>query len=415
MKAPTTAQNAEAQKPDWNAIWSLMIGVCGLIIAEFLPAGMLTPMAKDLGVSEGLAGQAVTATSIFAVVTSLLIAFLTRKLNRRTVLLSLSFLLALSSLVVAFAPGFKVVLLGRVVLGISLGGFWSMATAISIRLVPPSDLPKALSLIFGGSSFASVLAAPLGSYLGNIVGWRSVFLFAAAVGVLAFIWQLIALPSLKPHGTTQLGTTIEVLKTPEFGAGLLAIMLVFCGRFASFTYLRPFLEQTTHASPTWVSVVLLVFGLAYFAGNAFAPRMIQRDLRNALLKPPLFLGLISLGFLMFGSSLFGTVVLVFLWGAAFGPVPPAWSTWVARKVPEHAETGGGLYVAAVQSSAAIGASLGGYAFDLKGSTAVFLMCCVSWVLSALLVYRKISAVKARPSKRLDQQTSGASLLEAAKS
>src|SRR5207237_1135719 len=251
---------------------------------------------------------AVTATSILAVVTSLLIAFLTRKLKRRTVLLSLSILLALSSLIVALAPAFELILLGRVVLGISLGGFWSMATAITIRLVPGSDVPKALSLIFGGSSFASVLAAPLGSYLGNIIGWRNVFLFAAAVGVLG-------------------------------------IMFVFCGRFASFTYLRPFLEQATHASPTWVSIVLLVFGLAYFAGNRLAPRMIQRDIRNALLKPPVFLALISLGFLLFGSSLYATVILVLLWGAAFGPVPPAWSTWVARKVPEQAETGGGLYVA----------------------------------------------------------------------
>jgi DHA1 family purine ribonucleoside efflux pump-like MFS transporter len=404
MKTPITKQNAEEQKGNWNAIWSLTIGVCGLIIAEFLPAGMLTPMAKDLGVSEGLAGQAVTATSILAVLTSLSIAFLTRKLNRRTVLLSLSFLLALSSLIVAFAPGFKVVLLGRIVLGISLGGFWSMATAISIRLVPASDLPKALSLIFGGSSFASVLAAPLGSFLGNIVGWRSVFLFAAAVGVIAFIWQLAALPSLKPNGTTRLRTAIDVLKTPEFGAALMAIMFVFCGRFASFTYLRPFLEQTTHASPTWVSVVLLVFGLAYFAGNVFAPRMIQRDIRNALLAPPLLLALISIGFLFFGSSLFATIILVFLWGAGFGPIPPAWSTWVAKKVPEHAETGGGLYVAAVQSSAAIGASLGGYAFDLKGSSAVFLMCGLSWVISALLVYRKISAMNKRVEERVAQQT-----------
>ena len=398
MKESITTQNAEEHKaPNWNAVWSLTIGVSGLIIAEFLPAGMLTPMAKDLGISEGLAGQAVTATSILAVVTSLLIAFLTRKLNRRTVLLSLSILLALSSLMVALAPGFKVVLLGRVVLGISLGGFWSMATAITIRLVPDSDVPKALSLIFGGSSFASVLAAPLGSYLGNIIGWRNVFLFAAAVGVLAFIWQWVALPSLKPTGTTKLGTTIDVLKVPEFGVGLLAIMFVFCGRFASFTYLRPFLEQTTHANPTWVSIVLLVFGLAYFAGNSFAPRMIQRDLRHALLKPPIYLALISVGFLFFGSSLYAVVILVFLWGAAFGPVPPAWSTWVAKKVPEHAETGGGLYVAAVQSSAAIGAFVGGFAFDFRGPTAVFLMCCLSWVISALLVYRKVSPTHSRAS------------------
>lgn len=324
-----------------------------------------------------------------------MIAFLTRKLNRRTVLLSLSVLLALSSLMVAFAPDFKLILLGRVVLGISLGGFWSMATAIAIRLVPDADLPKALSLIFGGSSFASVLAAPMGSYLGNIIGWRNVFLIAAAVGALAFVWQWIALPSLEPKGTTRLRTTIDVLKSPEFGVGLLAIMFVFCGRFASFTYLRPFLEQTTHASPAWVSIVLLVFGLAYFVGNSFAPRMIQRGNRTALLGPPIFLALISIGFLFFGSSLYVTVMLVFLWGAAFGPVPPAWSTWVARKVPQQAETGGGLYVAAVQSSAALGAFGGGFAFDLRGSTAVFLMCCISWVVSGLLVYLHVSPRNSR--------------------
>ena len=388
-------RDKESKVPNWNAVWSMTIGVSGLIIAEFLPAGVLTPMAKNLGISEGLAGQAVTATSILAVVTSLFIAFLTRKLNRKTVLLSLSILMALSSLIVALAPSFALVLLGRVVLGISLGGFWSMATAITIRLVPDADVPKALSVIFGGSSFASVLAAPLGSYLGNIVGWRNVFLFAAAVGVLAFIWQWVALPSLEPRGTTKLRTTIDVFRAPQFGVGLLAIMFVFCGRFTSFTYLRPFLEQTTHANPIWVSIILLIFGLAYFAGNSFAPRMIRRDIRNALLKPPVILASISVGFLLFGSSLFATAILVFLWGAAFGPVPPAWSTWVAKKVPEQTETAGGLYVAAVQTSAAIGALVGGFAFDFRGSTAVFSMCCLSWVISALLVYRKVSPASPR--------------------
>jgi predicted MFS family arabinose efflux permease len=125
--------------------------------------------------------------------------------------------------------------------------------------------------------------------------------------------------------------------------------------------------------------------------------MIEREIRNALLRPPIFLALISVGFLFFGSSLYATIILVFLWGAAFGPVAPAWSTWVARKVPEQAETGGGLYVAAVQSSAAIGAFVGGFAFDFRGSTAVFVMCCLSWMISAMLVYRKVSPAHSRTS------------------
>src|SRR5207248_10759374 len=117
VSTPTT----EAAKPAWNAIVAIALGVAGLIMAEFLPAGLLTPMASDLGVTEGMAGQAVTATSIFAVITSLLLAFITRKLDRRHVLLGLSFLLVCSNLLVAFAPTFSVLLVGRVLLGVSLG------------------------------------------------------------------------------------------------------------------------------------------------------------------------------------------------------------------------------------------------------------------------------------------------------
>jgi predicted MFS family arabinose efflux permease len=115
----------------------------------------------------------------------------------------------------------------------------------------------------------------------------------------------------------------------------------------------------------------------------------------------------------FASSLGATIVLIFLWGAAFGPIPPAWSTWVARKVPQHAETGGGLYVASVQLSAAIGASLGGYAFDLRGSAAVFLMCALSWMISAVLVYRKISGLKTPGEERVSQRANVVPLPDAA--
>lgn len=374
------------QKANWNAVYAMTIGVAGLIIAEFLPAGLLTPIAKDLAITEGTAGQAVTATSLFAVITSLLVAIATRNWNRRTVLLTLSALLSVSSLVVALAPNLITLLFGRVLLGISLGGFWSMAAAITIRLVPEKDVGKALAIIFGGSSLASVLAAPLGSFGGDLIGWRNVFLFASAVGGLAFIWQMIALPSLRPLGVTRLRTTIDVLKVPQFGAGLVAIAFVFGGRFASFTYLRPFLEQTTKATPLWVSALLLLNGVSYFIGNWFTPGLIKKGIRSALLYSPVILAIVSVGLLIFGTSLPATVGLIFLWGAGFGPIPAGWSTWVAMKVPDKAETAGGLYVASVQMAAAIGAFAGGIFFDLNGSTGVIVLSAVAWLLSATAVF-----------------------------
>jgi DHA1 family purine ribonucleoside efflux pump-like MFS transporter len=376
----------EGQKTaDWSAVWALTLGVSGLMIGEFLPAGVLTSMATDLKISEGMAGQAVTATSVFAVIASLLIAYLTRKFNRRAVLLWLSSCLVSSSLIVAFAPNFVLLLIGRVLLGIALGGFWSMATAIAIRLVPSENVPKAFSIIFGGASFSAVLAAPLGSFLGNIIGWRNVFLLAATMGVIAFVWQYIALPSLEPIGKVRLTTIFDVLKTPKFILGLIAINLAFCGRFASFTYMRPFLEQVTHLRGSNVSGAFLVFDMAYFVGTLFAARLVSKSLRKGLSLPPLILAASAFGLIFVGHFVVPTLLLLFVLGAAFAPVPVGWSTWTARAAPENTETAGGLYVASVQLSAAVGAMLGGVVFDATGSNGVLALSGASWILSALLV------------------------------
>ena len=374
------------EKPLWSAIWSLTIGVSGLIIAEFLPAGVLTSMAADLKISEGMAGQAVTATSVFAVVTSLLVAYATRNVNRKKVLLWLSSCLTTSSLIVAFAPNFLFLLGGRALLGIALGGFWSMATAMAIRLVPSGSVPKALSIIFGGASFAALLAAPLGSYLGGIIGWRNVFVLAALSGLIAFVWQYVSLPSLKPTGNVRLRTTLDVLKIPQFVLGLLAINLAFCGRFASFTYMRPFLEQVPNLGRGGVSVAFLIFDLAFFLGSLIAGRMVARSLRGGLIWPPVVLAAASFALILAGHSLVSTILVLVVFGAGFAPIPVAWSTWTAAIAPESTETAGGLYVASVQLSAAAGAMLGGVVFDRTGSSGVFTLSGVTWLLSALIVF-----------------------------
>lgn len=154
-------------KPARRAVYATALGVFGLIVAEFLPASLLTPMASSLGVSEGMAGQAVTATALVALVTGLLIATATRNIDRRWVLMFFSVLQIVSSLMVAFADSLAFLLLGRLLLGIAIGGFWAMSTATAMRLVPAAHVPKALAIIFSAVSVATVVAAPLGSYLGS--------------------------------------------------------------------------------------------------------------------------------------------------------------------------------------------------------------------------------------------------------
>lgn len=366
-----SSQSSAPAAAAWAAVISMTLGVFGLVTAEFLPVSLLTPMANDLNVSEGLAGQAVSATAILALITSLLIATLTRKFDRRHVLLSFSVLLIISSIMVAIADNFAFLLFGRVLLGIALGGFWTMSAATIMRLVPEKSVPRALAIMFSGVSAATVFAAPVGSFLGDIISWRAVFMLAAGIGVITFIVQFMTLPSLPPRGRASLRTLIDLINRPGMKFGLLSLVIIITGHFALFTYVRPFLENVTGVATAGVSGVLLGFGIANFIGTHLAGSLIAKSLRMTIALMPLIMGLATLGMVMINGALTPTIVLVAIWGAAFGGVPVAWSTWITRTVPDEAESGGGLVVAGFQTAIASGAVLGGLLVDFTGAMGVF--------------------------------------------
>ncbi len=362
---------ASADAPAWGAVVSMALGVFGLVTAEFLPASLLTPIAAELNITEGAAGQAVTATAVVGMAASLLITSLARRTDRRHLMLFFSLLLIVSNLLVAFAPGMALLLAGRVLLGVALGGFWAMATAVTMRLVPPQAVPRALSMIFSGVSAATIVAAPLGSYLGELAGWRTVFVLAAGLGVASLAMQFLTLPRLAPAGATSLKASLRVLVRPGVGLGILAATLVFGGHFAFFTYLRPFLETDVGAGIETVSSVLLGFGIANFLGTLVAGLLIGRSLRMTLTLMPLLMAAIAFALTASAPSLPLAAAVVTLWGLLFGAVPVAWSTWLARTVPDDAESAGGLLVAAIQFAIAMGAAVGGLIFDTSGAAGVF--------------------------------------------
>ncbi|MCE8022850.1 MULTISPECIES: MFS transporter [Billgrantia] len=380
-------------RPAWGAVISMALGVFGLVTAEFLPASLLTPMAADLGITEGMAGQAVTVTAAVALLTSLLISTATRRIDRRHVLLGFSMLLVASNLMVAFAPNLTVLLIGRVLLGMALGGFWTMSIATMMRLVPEDLVPRGLSIMFSGVSAATIAAAPLGSYFGDLLGWRDVFRMAAMLGVLALIVQFLTLPRMAPSGMTRLRTLFDVLMRPRVGLGMLAAALVFTGHFAFFTYIRPFLETVTGVGVSGVATILLGFGVANFLGNYLGGWMVERSLRLTMLLMPLLMGTLGLSLVLLESTPVTDAALVAVWGLAFGAIPVAWSTWLTRTVPDEAESASGLLVAAINLAIATGAAVGGLIFDLGGALNVFAASAAVLLLAALMI---LMGVRTRP-------------------
>ncbi|WP_119273712.1 MFS transporter [Taklimakanibacter deserti] len=372
--------------PVWPAVVSLSLGVFGLVTAEFLPASLLTPMAKDLAISDGSAGQAVTATAIVGAIAAPLMAILTRGIDRRTVLWAFSVLLIVSNIIAATASGLAMLLIARIMLGVALGGFWSMSAAMVMRLVPMRLVPRGMSLMMTGVSVATVTAAPVGAYIGELWGWRTAFFTAAGVGLLALLVQMLTLPKLPALGAANLRTLFDLLKRPSLSVAVLTVLLAISGHFAGFTYVRPFLEQVPHLSIEAIALTLLAYGIGGFFGNFAGAFLVERSLKANMVLGILFISLMALVLILFGSAQGIAAAAVAFWGFAFGLLPVGFQSWIIRAAPDEAESAGGLLVATFQVAIASGAILGGVLVDNAGATGAVGFSAIATLLGAALVF-----------------------------
>ena len=355
----------------WGAVFALTLCVSTLIASEFMPVSLLTPIASDLHVTEGQAGQAIAVSGIFAVLTSLFISSATRGIDRRSLLLSLTGAMIASGVVVAVAPNYPMLMVGRALIGVVIGGFWSMSTATVMRLVPEKDVPRALALLNGGNALATTIAAPLGSFLGQYIGWRGAFFCVVPLAMVTLAWKFVTLPTMPSRERASAAAVFKILRRPQIPVGMLAVGLFFMGQIALFTYLRPFLEMVTGVSVSTLSMMLLVLGLAGLAGTYAIGVLLRRALYSLLVGMPLLLAAIAIGLIAFGSSAIAVTVLLASWGLIATAAPVGWWTWMSKVLPDHAEAGGGLMVAVIQLAITVGASVGGLVFDGSGYRATF--------------------------------------------
>lgn len=315
----------------WSGVFAMTLCVFVLIASEFMPVSLLTLIAHDLHVTEGLAGQGIAVSGALAVLTSLTISRITGDLNRKYLLLGLTALMAISGIVITIAPDYPVYMLGRALIGIVIGGFWSMSAATAIRLVPKQHVPRALAIFNGGNALATVVAAPLGSYLGTTIGWRGAFLCLVPLAIAAFIWQWVSLPPMESDKTQKpQRSVLRLFSVAIVPTGLLACGLFFMGQFALFTYVRPFLESVTRVGPSDLSLILLAIGVAGFVGTMIVSTFLNTIFYKTLIMIPLLMAAITGALLLVGHHIWAVAVLLSLWGLLATAAPTGWWTWIAR-------------------------------------------------------------------------------------
>jgi predicted MFS family arabinose efflux permease len=406
----TTNQKTAQPAAAWSAVFALSLCASTLVASEFMPVSLLTPIAVGLQLTEGQAGQAISVSGLFAVVTSLFISAATSGIDRRTLLLWLTGLMLVSGIVVAAAPNYPVLIAGRALVGITIGGFWSLSAATMIRLVSRVDVPRALAVLNGGNALATTVAAPLGSFLGQYIGWRGAFFCVVPVAALTFVWQFLSLPRMPSHERASATAAFKVLRRPGVSCGMLAAALFFLGQFALFTYLRPFLETVPRVDVTTISALLLVMGAAGLLGTSLIGLVIRKRLYASLVFMPFAMALLAAALTLFGASSIATAALMFLWGLIGTAAPVGWWMWLSNALPEDAEAGGGLMVAVVQLAITAGAAGGGVIFDHGGYRSTFLfsavILCISGSVMLMSALRCKSASVANSSVCANAAMSG---------
>jgi predicted MFS family arabinose efflux permease len=375
---------ATAVRSHWSGVFAMSLCVFALIASEFMPVSLLTPMAADIHVSAGRAGYGIAISGTFAVLASLSISAVAGTMNRKTLLLVLTGVMAVSGAVVALAPNYLVYMVGRALIGVVIGGFWSMSAATAMRLVPPAQVPRALAVFNGGNALATVIAAPLGSYLGAAIGWRGAFLCLVPLAAIAFLWQRASLPDMASTRRAGSSNALRLLGRRSVALGMAACATFFMGQFALFTYVRPFLERVTGAGIPAISLILLAIGVAGVIGTALIGSFLKGGLYRTLIAIPLGMAAVALALIPLGARIGVVAALLALWGLLATAAPVGWWSWIADALPDDAEAGGGLMVAVIQLAIALGSTLGGVLFDRSGYQGAFAMSAAALVVGAFL-------------------------------
>ncbi|MFF5210441.1 MFS transporter [Streptosporangium sp. NPDC000396] len=251
---------------------SLCLSVFVVGTAEFLAAGLLPQIGTDLRVSVAVAGQVVTAYALGTVIAGPLVAIATVRLPRKGLMLTLMAVFAAGSAVSALAPSYPMLLAGRVISSIGHATFFALTLIVATTMVSSDRAGTAIAAVTSGLTVANLLGVPLGSVLGQHLGWRFPFAVLAVLGVVCLALLAFALPHI-PAQPAGIVSEIAVLARRPVLVSIATTTVGFAGVGVVFTYVAPMLNQVSGFEPATVSLLLVVYGLGSLLGNLVAGRL----------------------------------------------------------------------------------------------------------------------------------------------
>ena len=354
------------------ALFALTLSAFAIGTTEFVIVGLIPTIAEQLNVSLPSAGLLVSLYALGVAIGAPILTALTGKLPRKWLLVGLMALFTAGNLLAWQAPGYESLIVARILTGLAHGVFFSVGSTIATGLVAKEKAASAIAIMFSGLTVALVTGVPLGTWIGQVFGWRETFLVVSALGVIAMAGSLLLIPNNLPKGAaSSIREQLAVLTKKPLLMVYAKTALGYGGAFTAFTFLAPILQQVSGFGANAVSLILLVYGVSVAVGNIWGGRLAGKMVAQPALK--LMFGGLALILLMLTFTAPHPVLAVFtvlVWGAfAFGNVPGLQVLVVKQAgihTPNAVDVASGLNIAAFNVGIALGSVVGGFVVEHLG-------------------------------------------------
>ncbi|MEU1666707.1 MFS transporter [Streptomyces sparsogenes] len=341
------------------ALLALAIGAFGIGTTEFVIMGVLPQVADDFGVSIPTAGWLVSGYALGVVIGAPLLTVLATRVSRKKMLMFLMGLFIVGNALSAFAPGFGVMLIGRVIASLAHGAFFGIGSVVAADLVAPEKKASAISLMFMGLTVANIVGVPGGTYIGQATGWRVTFTIVAALGVIGLLGVAKLVPEQGTPKNGNVRTEFAAFKNVQVWLAMAMTVLGYGGVFAAITYITPMMTRVAGYPEGAVTWLLVLFGVGMFLGNLLGGKFADRAL-----MPMLFTTLASLAavLLLFTATahnkVLAAITLTLIGALGFATVPPL-QKWVLDQASAAPTLASAANIGAFNLGNALAAWLGG--------------------------------------------------------
>ncbi|AOM77011.1 MFS transporter [Pedobacter steynii] len=383
-----------------RTLYILALGIFGIATTEFGVIGILPQIAAAFKVSIDQAGWLLSAFALIIAVFGPFMMMLVCRFNRKTIMVLVLGIFAVSNVISALAINFNMLLFARILPAFMHPVFWSVSLTIAAGSVSIKESPKAVGIVFAGFTIASVLGIPLATFVADLSGWQASFILSAFINLLSFLGLLIYLPDLPATEIRHSDRQYEVLRKPILWINLVLACLMIAAMYATYGYMAEYLKRVTAMTGAQISLMLFFFGISGVGGNWLAGKYLSRNKNTTTFIFILLLALVHVVIYFLGNHFILMVGLICVWGLVHTGgflISNVNVTSVANETPEFVNS---LFTSCGNLAVTIGSVLGGWMITNKGVGEVPLASVILLILSLVVFIVKRINMQSFPSSEV---------------